>query len=262
MSKYLFFCICVLLIGCASQKDQKEEIFTVSESQTNLFEDVPRHNLPEVKYGYSVYLKLIADADIVTTEEVNAPIQIIGQRLAQHATRRGFPYIFTVINDNRIWASSTPGGYVYIATGMIEFLDNENEVAAVLAHELAQTQRRRMGFTRKKHIANFIQGISAYTPWILGPWAIPIPKGVKLVNNLLLREASRKSRVIEADDICVLYLANENYPTQALLSVVKKVVTADAEIYERIKDYQRLRPITEERIIKLKEHIGALESHE
>lgn len=250
MKNVLVFCVFItVFVGCSSHK---EDIFTVSKDQVDLFENVPRANLPEVKYGYSVYLKLLADADIVTEEHIVESVVSIGKGLAKHARRRGFPYVFTVINDERIFASSTPGGFIYITNGMLEYLKSEEEIAAILAHEIAQTQRRRMGFTRKKHFANLVQDVSGYAPFVLGPVGVTVPKGIKLVNNLLLKEASRIDRVIEADELACFYLQKEKYSTQALYNIVKRIATADASLHSKIVDYQRLRPITDERIKLLK----------
>ena len=241
-----------MTISICSCSTKKEDLFTVSNGQKNLFEDVPRSNLPEVKYGYSVYLKLLAEADIMVEGHIVNNVKSLGKQLSQHATRQGFPYVFTVINDERIFASSTPGGFIYITDGMVEYLNDDGELAAVLAHEIAQTQSRRMQFTKKKHLAELMQDISGYAPYVLGPAGIAVPKGVKLVNNLLLAEASRIDRVIESDELACMYLQKEKYKICSLYDVVKRVARAEAAIYDKIVVYQQLRPITEERIKNLK----------
>ncbi len=251
--KLINFILIILL--CSSCASNKEDIFTVSEDQTNLFENVPKSNLAEVKYGYSVYLKLLAENDIVINRVEKADVHEIGKRLARHATRRGFPYVFTILNDERIFASSTPGGFVYITSGMLYYLDNEEEIAAVLAHELAQTQKRRMDYTKKKHLANLVEDVSGYAPYVFGPAGIAVPKGVKLINNVLLKEASRVDRTMESDKLACFYLRNEGYTTEALLDVIKKVATSEAKLHSKIVDYQRLRPVTDERVKNLKEII-------
>jgi predicted Zn-dependent protease len=53
-----------------------------------------------------------------------------------------FNYTVQVINDDVINAFATAGGYVYVYTGIIKFLDNEAQLAGVLAHELAHVARR------------------------------------------------------------------------------------------------------------------------
>jgi len=53
-----------------------------------------------------------------------------------------YPYQFQVIDDTIINAFCTPGGYVYIYTGLMKFLDNESGLAGVVGHEIAHAERR------------------------------------------------------------------------------------------------------------------------
>lgn len=53
-----------------------------------------------------------------------------------------FNYQVQVINDDVINAFATAGGYVYVYTGIMKFLDNEAQLAGVLAHELAHVAHR------------------------------------------------------------------------------------------------------------------------
>lgn len=45
-------------------------------------------------------------------------------------------------NDNIIQAFSLPGGYLYIYTGMLKALESEDQLAGLLAYEMAQTELR------------------------------------------------------------------------------------------------------------------------
>lgn len=57
--------------------------------------------------------------------------------------RGTFPYTVTMINDDKtVNAFATPGGYIYVYTGLLRFCDNEATVAGVLAHEIAHAEQR------------------------------------------------------------------------------------------------------------------------
>lgn len=57
--------------------------------------------------------------------------------------RDKFSYRVTVINDDRtLNAFATPGGYIYVYTGLLRYLDNEAAIAGVLAHEIAHAEER------------------------------------------------------------------------------------------------------------------------
>lgn len=56
--------------------------------------------------------------------------------------RNVYPYNFQVINDTIINAFCTPGGFVYVYTGLMKFVDNEATLAGVVGHEIAHAERR------------------------------------------------------------------------------------------------------------------------
>ncbi len=58
--------------------------------------------------------------------------------------------VLTVIDSPEINAFATPGGYVYIASGLIANCDNEEEVAGVMAHEFAHIKKRHIAKRAEK----------------------------------------------------------------------------------------------------------------
>ncbi len=57
--------------------------------------------------------------------------------------RKQFAYKVTLIdNDKVVNAFATPGGYIYVYTGLLKLLDNEATLAAIIAHEIAHAERR------------------------------------------------------------------------------------------------------------------------
>ncbi|MBW3128365.1 M48 family metalloprotease [Hymenobacter profundi] len=57
--------------------------------------------------------------------------------------RKQFPWDVQIIKDDATQnAFATPGGHIYVFSGLIKFLDNENQLAGVLGHEIAHADRR------------------------------------------------------------------------------------------------------------------------
>jgi hypothetical protein len=87
-----------------------------------------------------------AEADkqlpIVKDRMVDAYVDEIGQRLAEHAGGPAFKYQFSVVNSSEINAFALPGGFVYVNRGILENAKNEGEVAGVIAHEIAHVSLR------------------------------------------------------------------------------------------------------------------------
>lgn len=56
-----------------------------------------------------------------------------------------FPYKFEIIDDDStVNAFCIPGGYIYVYTGLIKYLDNEAALTGVIGHEIAHAERRHM----------------------------------------------------------------------------------------------------------------------
>lgn len=54
-----------------------------------------------------------------------------------------YNYTLTIIdNDSTLNAFAVPGGYIYLYTGILEYLDSEAALAGVVAHEIAHVEKR------------------------------------------------------------------------------------------------------------------------
>ncbi len=78
--------------------------------------------------------------------DVKAYVEQIGKKILASPDivyRNQFAYQFEIINDDStVNAFCTPGGYVYVYTGLLKFLDNEASLAGVIAHEIAHAEKR------------------------------------------------------------------------------------------------------------------------
>ncbi|MGZ3459481.1 MAG: M48 family metalloprotease [Archangium sp.] len=61
----------------------------------------------------------------------------IGKNLAAQSSRPSLPWTFGVLHSEGVNAVSGPGGYVFVSEGLLARLDNEAQLAGVLAHEIA-----------------------------------------------------------------------------------------------------------------------------
>jgi predicted Zn-dependent protease len=73
---------------------------------------------------------------ILNAPPLSAYLRDVGQKVAQASRRPQLPYVFKIVNSNSVNAFSLPGGYVYVNRGILDFVQNESELAGVLAHEI------------------------------------------------------------------------------------------------------------------------------
>jgi beta-barrel assembly-enhancing protease len=123
-----------------------------------------------------------------------------------------FVWSMHIIKDDKtLNAFATPGGYIYVYTGLIKYLDTESELAGVLGHEMAHAARRHSTKQLTKQY-----GIELLLSIILGNNPGELAKIVGgLAGNLVGLEFSREDEY-EADKYSVIYLSNTDYDPQGV----------------------------------------------
>jgi len=73
---------------------------------------------------------------------LEAYVQELGARLLRGVPRRGFDYQFAVVDQWEPNAFALPGGYIFVARGLIALANTEDELANVIGHEITHAARR------------------------------------------------------------------------------------------------------------------------
>lgn len=241
--------LCLFLIsGCASTAERGLDI-----------EPLAVHATDEQKVGEEIHREILASFYPYTDPKVVRYVDDLGQSLALHAKRRDLTYRFTILYSEKIYATSAPGGYVYMTTGMLNFLESEAELAAVLAHEIAEQQYADKRFTKSDDAI----GAAAQIGSQVGPMFGPIGSLASL--GLLLLQAYNEStfktpgeRLLGSDAEAMKYLVNAGYDPQALLDVQEKFLRAGEKMAPYFMDYYQSRPITEDRLRAIKKEFQNL----
>jgi predicted Zn-dependent protease len=66
----------------------------------------------------------------------------VAQPLLSHLRRPGIRYQVHVIDSPQINAFALPGGQIFVMSGLLEFVESEAELAAVLGHEMSHVDLR------------------------------------------------------------------------------------------------------------------------
>jgi predicted Zn-dependent protease len=93
----------------------------------------------EVRVGNEIaknYFAARTDKSDAEVAEIQAYVTQVGSHLAAHAHRK-LPYTFHYIPEKYfVNAFALPGGHVYIGEGLLALMDSEDQLAAVLGHEI------------------------------------------------------------------------------------------------------------------------------
>lgn len=96
----------------------------------------------EARFGRAIMRDIMNSGDVVDDPLVTEYINEIGNRVAAQTNDGDNDFNFFVVNDHRINAFALPGGFIGVHTGLLEATRNEDELAGVLAHEIAHVTQR------------------------------------------------------------------------------------------------------------------------
>ena len=96
----------------------------------------------EVEVGRKLARQVEAELTLIADEPMQERIRAIGQRLAAVCDRKELLYSFAVVEDKEVNAFSLPGGYVFVNSGLVKKAESDDELASVLAHEIAHIAAR------------------------------------------------------------------------------------------------------------------------
>lgn len=129
-----------------------------------------------------------------------------------------FPWKLTILDGEELNAFATPGGYIYIYTGLIKYLKNPDDLAGVLGHEIAHADER--------HSSKQLQrayGIQLLLNVILGSDASQLAVIVaQLAGSGAILKFSRNAES-DADQLSVEYLAHTDYACNGAASFFEKM---------------------------------------
>jgi len=74
--------------------------------------------------------------------KINAYVKGIFERLKPQFNNRGMKFDLRVVRNNTANAFVIPGGHVYVFTGLLDLVGSDDELSAVISHELAHAERR------------------------------------------------------------------------------------------------------------------------
>jgi predicted Zn-dependent protease len=96
----------------------------------------------EIALGKQFAEELEREAPVVSNAGIDRYLNSVVQELASQSQRPNMPYRIKLINSREVNASSLPGGTLYVNRGLLELLTSEDELAAIVAHEIGHVVGR------------------------------------------------------------------------------------------------------------------------
>lgn len=178
----------------------------------------------EIEIGRNTDRQLRQKYRVSRDAGLNQRINAIGQRLAANSGR-GINYSFTVLDDEMVNAFAAPGGFIYITTGLLKRLKNDNEIAAVLAHEAGHVvERHSLKAVQRQMLAQF--GLQIMGMLLGGDGGLSqslVLKASEISVSLLLLKNSRVNE-LQADIAGVRIMRVSGYDPRGMADVQRMLL--------------------------------------
>lgn len=238
----LAIAIFAIIKYCASAETNpytgKEQHITLSEDQEVA---IGLQSSPQMKQQYG---------GLYPNEKYQAFLDHVGQKLVNNSIARetGYQYDFHLLADqSTINAFALPGGQIFITYALFSKLENEDQLAGVIGHEIGHVVGRHSADRMSK------QGL---TEGLLNGVAVAIDpntaQGAAAIANIINMKYGREDE-LESDDLGVRFMINAGYNPEEMIGVMEILKTAAGD--DRVPEFQSTHPDPENRIEKIKEAI-------
>ncbi|MBW1957773.1 MAG: M48 family metalloprotease [Deltaproteobacteria bacterium] len=194
-------------------------------------------------------------------ELINDPLIVnyinqMGQKIVSALPPQPFNYHFYVIKNDEYNAFATPAGHVFINSGLLEAMENEEELAGILSHEIAHVVCRHISQKIERAEKIGIATLAGVAAGILlgvgGSMAAAnaLTIGSTAAGQSLELSYSREDE-FQADQIGLVCLTKAGYHGEGLLSMLKKLWSRRWFGPAQIPTYLSTHPATEERMANI-----------
>ena len=191
--------------------------------------------------------------DIIDDPVVVPYVNKIGQRILASLPKQPFKYHFHVIREDVYNAFATPAGHIFVYTGLIEAMNEEEELAGIIGHEIAHVYCRHISqkIERSKKIrVATLAGVAAGILMGLGgagEAASAVTMGSTAAGQSAELAYSREDEM-QADQFGLKFLKQSGYNASGLLEILKKIRSKTWFGSDQIPTYLMTHPAVEDRI--------------
>ena len=167
----------------------------------------------EIAQGEHLNKEIDRQSNLVTDPFLVAWVNQVGNRLAQHRARADINYKFEILNSSEINSFALPGGFIHVDAGALNFVSSDDELAAILAHEIGHVERRHVvTLAQKANILSILIGVlSIFSPIVYALGG--------LGGELAIGKFSRQDE-LQADQYGLQLMSRAGYDPQSTVDVM------------------------------------------
>ena len=177
----------------------------------------------ELEMGRKYYSQILQLQALYQDPKIQSYVQSIGDSLAELSHRSDLIYRFTVLDSPDVNAFALPGGYIFINRGLMVYLSSEEELAAVLGHEIGHVTARHS--VRQISQAQVLSIISYAVAREAGSAAGDL---ANIASGALVAGYGRDME-LQADSLGAEYMAKQGYSALGMIDTIS--VLKEHELY-------------------------------
>jgi len=221
----------------------------------------------EKELGRKYYTLIKATYPIVEDPEIVSYVRGVVERVAKTLPPQPFEVTTTVVRNSSINAFATPGGYVYVFTGLLTQFETESELAGVISHELAHVTQRHVAKRIEQQQGTSLGMLAGVLAGMLIGQASGGDSGQAASQALIIGSiAGAQSAMLsysrdderEADQVGMGYLIASGYPPTGMMESFKKIRRKQYLAGSSIPAYLSTHPGVDDRINTLEDRIRGL----
>jgi predicted Zn-dependent protease len=192
-------------------------------------------------------------------------LQDLGHRLSSHSDNPELPFQFFAVKERSVNAFALPGGFIGVHAGLLLMTEDEDELAGVLAHEVAHVTQR--------HVARYVEASTGMSlrnlAMLLGAIAIASSNAGPDATQAALMGAQAASiqqqlnftraNEYEADRIGIQTLADAGHDPRGMISFFEKMGRASAWVEARRPEMLSTHPVSASRLNEARSRARTLE---
>jgi predicted Zn-dependent protease len=210
----------------------------------------------EMALGKQLAQEVQRQAKLVEDPLISEYINRIGQNLVRNSDAK-VPFTFQVIEGDSPNAFALPGGYVFVYTALIKIADEEDELAAAMAHEIAHVAARHMTKQATKSQIVNLAGVPVGVILGGGIGGAVVRQGANFGIPAVFMRFTRQDES-EADYLGVQYLYAAGYDPNGAISIFEKLESLEKKRPGTVARIFSTHPMDAARIRKTEEEIGRI----
>ena len=248
--------------GKRKDKDKEKKARTKSKKENSDVENIGTRNInkgsinffsleKEIQMGRQLAAEVEKQVKLVNDPTISEYVNRVGQNIVRNSDAK-VPFTIKVVESDEINAFALPGGFFYVNTALILAADDESELAAVMAHEIAHVAARHG--TKQASKAELINFATLPLIFMGGVGGFALQQAAGFLIPMQFLQFSRSDEA-EADYLGLQYLYKTGYDPGAMVTFFEKLQAKESARPGSVSKMFSTHPPTADRIDATKKNI-------